>query len=61
MSESNCIMEIKEYFKYINKKADRADKKAKNPFLECNFTYNPFVSAFEQTYIWVEKTKEKRY
>ena len=34
---------------------------AKNPFLEYSFTYNPFISAIEQTYIWVERNTPKKH
>ncbi len=50
-------MDFKEYVKKVNKKVRKADKKAKNPFLEHSFAYNPFMSAIEQTYIWVEQKK----
>ncbi len=50
-------MDIKKYINKLNKCTDKADKKAKNPFLEYNFAYNPFMSAIEQTYIWVEQKK----
>lgn len=48
-------MDIKEYLKQTTKKIKKMDDKAKNPFIESNFAYNPFMSAFEQTYIWVER------
>lgn len=50
-------MEMKEYVEKLKKEMKKMDKKAKNPFLEHNFAYNPFMSAIEQTYIWVERTK----
>lgn len=50
-------MDIKEYLKQLNKKTKKIDERAKNPFLEHSFAYNPFMSAIEQTYIWVERTK----
>ncbi len=50
-------MEIKEYLKQINREAKKANKKARNPFLAQDFAYNPFMSAIEQTYIWVERNK----
>lgn len=52
-------MDIKEYIKILNKKIEKADKKAKNPFLEHDFAYNPFMSAIEQTYIWIERSKRR--
>ena len=54
-------MNIKEYIQKANKKADKINEKAKNPFLEYSFTYNPFISAIEQTYIWVERNTPKKY
>ena len=53
-------MNIKEYLKKVNKKAEKMSDKAKNPFLEYNFAYNPFISAFEQTYIWVERNSRHK-
>lgn len=52
-------MNIKDYIKELGKKADCYNKKAKNPFLEYNYAYNPFKSAISQTYVWVEKVREK--
>jgi len=51
------LANFKKYIIKINTKAKKADKKARNPFLEHNFAYNPFMSAIEQTYIWVEQKK----
>ncbi len=50
-------MDIKKYIKKMNFKIRKINKKAKNPFLEYNFSYNPFMGAIEQTYIWVERSK----
>lgn len=52
-------MDIKKYIENLNKKVDEFDKKAKNPFLENDFAYNPFKGAFEQTYIWIESKNKK--
>lgn len=52
-------MDIKEYLKQVNKKTDKLNEKARNPFLEYSFAYNPFINAIEQTYIWVEKNTRK--
>lgn len=54
-------MDIKEYLKQLNKKTKDINKKAKNPFLEHSFAYNPFMSAIEQTYIWVERNKGRKF
>lgn len=53
-------MDIKQYIEKVNTETERADKKAKNPFLQHNFAYNPFMSAIEQTYIWVERKIVKK-
>ena len=53
-------MNIKEYFRQVNKRVKKMDDKARNPFLESNFAYNPFMSAIEQTYIWVERNTRHR-
>ena len=53
-------MNVREYFKQLNKKMNKVNDKAKNPFLEYNFAYNPFMSAIEQTYIWVERNTKHR-
>ena len=45
-------------FGELLKKVHKYDKTAKNPFLNKNYTYNPFKSIYEQTYIWVEKPKD---
>jgi hypothetical protein len=42
----------------ILKKVKNYDKRAKNPFLENEYSYNPFKSIYEQTYIWIEKPKD---
>ncbi len=46
---------FKKYFNVLIKKMEKYDKKATNPFLKQDFSYNPFKSIYEQTYIWVEK------
>ncbi len=48
-------MRISEYFKEINSKAGAINKKIKNPFVDYDYSTNPFKGAFKQTYIWVEK------
>lgn len=52
-------MRLKEYFKNVNDKLNDYDKKAKNPFLDYDYSYNPFKGAFKQTYIWIEKENKK--
>lgn len=49
---------IIKYMDIMIKKMNKYDKKAKNPFLEANFDYNPFKSIYEQTYIWVDDKKQ---
>ena len=45
------------FLKQVNKKVQKANIKATNPFTASDFTYNPFMNAIEQTYIWVESKK----
>lgn len=52
-------MEFEKFIIKLNTKAKKADKKAKNPFLENDFAYNPFMSAIEQTYVWIEREKSR--
>ncbi len=49
------VMNVREYFINVNKKAKELNKKAKNVMTEPNFKYNPFMGAFTQTYAWIEK------
>ncbi len=49
------IMKLGEYFKDINSKADTINKRVKNPFVDYDYSHNPFKGAFKQTYVWVEK------
>lgn len=47
-------MNIKEQFAKIIEKLNKLDQSAKNPFLNSDFSTNPFKDAFSQTYVWVE-------
>jgi len=51
---------FKKYVNILMKKTKQYDKRAQNPFLKSEFSYNPFKSIYEQTYIWVEKTPESK-
>lgn len=52
-------MKLEEYFKDINKKANTINNRVKNPFVDYDYSHNPFKGAFKQTYIWVEKEEPK--
>ncbi len=52
-------MKFKDYFDDIKIKTDKIDKRAKNPFIEYDYSYNPFKGAFKQTYVWIEKERKK--
>lgn len=54
-------MNFKEFLKKTNKKVKKLEEKAKNPFIESSFAYNPFINAFEQTYIWVERNSRHKF
>lgn len=58
MKREKKNMEMKEYVDKLRLEMKKMDRKAKNPFLEHNFAYNPFMSAIEQTYIWVERSSK---
>lgn len=52
------IMKSIEYINKIREKTSKLNKMAQNPFIQPK-SYNPFESAFFQTYVWVEKNQEK--
>ncbi len=52
-------MNIKDYFRKINKRTNELNQKAQNPFLQRKYEYNPFEGAFSQTYVWIEKEIQK--
>lgn len=52
-------MKLREYFRDVGSKVNKMDKKAKNPFLDYDYSYNPFKGAFKQTYVWIEKENNK--
>jgi len=56
----HCLMvgDMKSYFDKINDKVNELNKAAQNPFVKPS-SYNPFESAFFQTYVWVEKKPER--
>lgn len=53
-------MKISDYFKEINLKVDTLNRKVKNPFVDYDYSTNPFRGAFKQTYIWIEKEDDKK-
>ena len=52
-------MRISEYFKEINSKVDNINKKAGNPFVDYDYSNNPFRGACKKTYIWIEKSDDE--
>ncbi len=46
---------MKKFFRILLNKTKKYDKKAHNPFLKADYSYNPFRSIWDQTYIWIEK------
>lgn len=52
------FMNLYKYFKIILNKITNFDCKAVNPFTSKDFRYNPFNSAFNQTYVWIEKSRK---
>ena len=49
---------MKSYIDKIREKANELNKMAQNPFIRTT-SYNPFENAFSQTYVWVEKNRDK--
>lgn len=47
-------MRLIAYAKLLNKKINSAHKKAKSPFIDSDFLYNPFNNAIYNTLVWVE-------
>lgn len=43
------------YARLLNRKIKSADKKAKNPYIDYDFTHNPFGRTFNNTLVWVEE------
>ena len=50
-------MRLGEYFKNINSRADTINKRAKNPFVDYDYSHNPFKGAFKHMY-GLKKTKK---
>ena len=55
------FMNLYKYFKVILNKITCFDCEAVNPFTRKDFHYNPFDNAFNQTYVWLEKEKNKKF
>lgn len=47
-------MKLIAYAKLLNKKINSAHKKAKNPFMNANLSYNPFRRSIYNTLVWIE-------
>ena len=51
-------MKLNDYAKIIKDKITHAHQTAKNPFVDGDYTYNPFKSVFNRTYVWIEEEDE---
>ena len=51
-------MSILQIMEQISNKIKELDKKATNPFINKKKEYDPFKSAFNQTYVWIEEEQE---
>lgn len=47
-------MKLIAYIKLLNKKINSLHNKAKNPFTDTNFSYNPFGKSMYNTLVWIE-------
>ena len=47
-------MKLLAYAKLLNRKINSANRKAKNPFLDSGYSYNPFNRISFNTLVWVE-------
>ena len=47
-------MRLIAYAKLLNRKINSAHKKAKNPFVNADLSYNPFNRIMSNTLVWVE-------
>ncbi len=45
--------------KFIKWKVKAMNHAAQNPFTDKDYSYNPFESVFNRTYVWVEEHNEK--
>ena len=55
-------MKLSNFLKFTLWKIDVLNKCAQNPFIQKNYSYNPFESVFTRTYVWIEKeNKDKKF
>lgn len=47
-------MRLIAYAKLLNRKINSAHKKAQNPFVDANLSYNPFNKYMYNTLVWIE-------
>lgn len=47
-------MNLTAYARLLHKKINSAHRKAKNPFVDSNWAYNPFNKPVYTTVVWVE-------
>lgn len=49
------VMKIKKYLNFIINRVNNYHKRATNPFINPELSHNPFTSAFNTTYVWIEE------
>lgn len=52
-------MNLIDFYKFVIMKIQSFHEKARNPFIEKDYGYNPFESVFTRTYVWIEKQKDQ--
>lgn len=52
-------MKLLAYAKLLNRKINSANRKAHNPFLDNDISYNPFNRPIYNTLVWIEPDELK--
>lgn len=51
-------MKLEAFARFLQQKINSAHRKAKNPFMDPTFTYNPFSKPIYTTIVWIEPEEE---
>lgn len=52
-------MNIIDFYKLVKMEIKSFNDRAKNPFIEKDYGYNPFESVFTRTHVWIEKQNDQ--
>lgn len=47
-------MKLVAFARLIHRKINSANRKARNPFIDTSFSYNPFTHPYNTTLVWIE-------